>query len=167
MELIDKLGIDWKLLVAQIINFGILLFVLYRFAYKPILKMLQKRSQTIEDGLANAKKIENNLRDSEQSKGEILNAARQQGQSIITQAGEQAERTRAERLQAASLEVEEIISRAKQEITEAKLTMLKEVKQEVADLVIKATEKILQEKLDEKAQKAIVDRALAQIKENK
>jgi F-type H+-transporting ATPase subunit b len=167
MELIDKLGIDWKLLIAQVINFGILLFVLHRFAYKPILKMLQKRSQTIEDGLANAKKIEDNLRDSELNKNELLNAARQQGQSIITQAGEQAERTRAERLQAASKEVEDIISRAKQEIVEAKHVMLKEVKQEVADLVIQATEKILQEKLDEKSQAALVENALTQINKAK
>ena len=47
-ELFSKLGIDWKLLIAQIINFLVLLFVLYKFAYRPILSMLEKRTKKIE-----------------------------------------------------------------------------------------------------------------------
>mgnify|MGYP001588456271 CR=1 FL=1 len=63
MELISKLGIDWKLLVAQIVNFFILLFVLYKFAYKPVLEMLEKRSKTIEKGIHDAKASEERLKE--------------------------------------------------------------------------------------------------------
>ena len=57
-DLISQLGIDAKLLIAQVINFVVLLVVLYAFAYKPILKMLHKRTEKIEAGSKNAEKVE-------------------------------------------------------------------------------------------------------------
>ena len=85
MELITKLGIDWKLLIAQVINFFILLFVLHRFAYRPILKMLKKRTDTIDKSLSDVKQIEKNLAESNQKKDELLRTARQQAHKNDTE----------------------------------------------------------------------------------
>lgn len=57
MELFNALGVDLKILFAQLVNFAILFFVLYKFAYKPLLKLIDDRKDMIEDGVLNAKKI--------------------------------------------------------------------------------------------------------------
>ena len=67
-ELITKLGIDWKFLIAQIVNFLVLLFVLYKFAYGPILAMLEKRQKKIEKGLKDAEAATKNSKKAKKSK---------------------------------------------------------------------------------------------------
>lgn len=167
MELITKLGIDWKLLIAQVINFFILLFVLHRFAYRPILKMLKKRTDTIDKSMSDVKQIEKNLAESNQKKDELLRAARQQAQKILDEVTQKAETMRQEKLAATNHEVEEIVKRTKAELAQAKIELVKDVQNEISDIVVKAAEKVLKEKLTEKADRAIVEDALAQIIKSK
>ena len=61
MELLHKLGIDWRLLIAQLINFSVLLFVLYKFLYHPILNILEKRRKQIEENDIRTKSLEEKL----------------------------------------------------------------------------------------------------------
>ncbi|MFA5107079.1 MAG: F0F1 ATP synthase subunit B [Patescibacteria group bacterium] len=167
MELITQLGINWKLLIAQVINFFILLFVLYRFAYKPILRMLNKRTATIEKSLDDAKQIERNLAESAKEKEAALKSARQQAQKILDEVMQKAEALRQEKLKLANAEVEEIVKRTKAELAQAKITLVKEAQAEVADVVVQAVEKILLERLDEKKDRELVQRALAEIVKQK
>ena len=88
-ELLSKLGIDWKLLIAQIINFLVLLFVLWKFAYGPILAILDKRTKKIEQGLKDAEASRKKLADSEERQKEILKMARTEGKEIVEKAREQ------------------------------------------------------------------------------
>ena len=81
-ELFSKLGIDWRLLVAQLANFLILLFVLRRFAYKPLLKLLEERKQRIADGLANAQKAKSNLEEAEKERQEIISTAKKEHRKL-------------------------------------------------------------------------------------
>lgn len=163
MELIEKLGIDWKLLIGQLVNFAILLIILHRFVYRPVLRALQKRTDTIEQSLVNAKQIEENLTVSESEKDSILAKARQQAREIITEAMKTAEASRSEKLHAAAKEVEEIIMRARGEINQAKETMLKEVRTEVADLVVAASEKIMSEKIADSGNAKYIDEVVSAI----
>ncbi|MDD5342318.1 MAG: F0F1 ATP synthase subunit B [Patescibacteria group bacterium] len=167
MELIEKLGIDWRLIIAQIINFGILLFVLYRYAYKPILRMLNKRTETIAKSLTDAKQIEENLAISNSKKDEILREARKQAQRILEEVTLRGENMRQEKLQAANKEVEEIVRRTKEELAKAKVALVKEVRAEVADLVVQAAEKVLKERLDEKKDRELIESALAEVMKNR
>lgn len=167
MELITKLGIDWKLLIAQVINFFILLFVLYRFAYKPLLRMLNKRTETIAKSLEDAKQIDRNLAESAQEKETILKTARQQAQKILDEVMQKAEAVRQEKLTQANTEVEEIVARTKAELAQAKTALVKEAQAEVADIVIQAVEKVLLERLNEKKDQELVQNALAEILKEK
>ena len=72
MELLQKLGIDWRLLIAQLVNFSILVIILYKLLYKPVLKVLNDRKEKIEQGLKDAKSLGEELeRTKELQKREI------------------------------------------------------------------------------------------------
>ncbi|MBI3342004.1 F0F1 ATP synthase subunit B [Candidatus Curtissbacteria bacterium] len=91
MEIITKqFGIEPTLLLAQIVNFLIILFVLKKFFYKPIVKMLDERRTTIGESLKNAEEIEAKLKSTEEKTASILKSAQDQSQKIIESAQDQA-----------------------------------------------------------------------------
>ncbi len=83
MELLTSLGIEWKLLVAQIINFGILVFVLYKLVYKPLLKVLDERSKMVQDAKDGASKVDAKLEEIKRLEESTLAEARKRGAEII------------------------------------------------------------------------------------
>lgn len=163
-ELIQKLGIDWKLLIAQIINFLILLFVLYRFAYKPILSLMHKREKKIEDSLKNADKIQKELVDLEEKKAKEIQEARIKSQAIIDQASKSGDKLKEELKAEAKKESEEIVKKAKEEIEIAKNKMVSDAKKEVAEMVVSVSEKIIKKNLDDKANQALIEDTIKEIK---
>ena len=115
-ELLSKLGIDWRLLAAQLANFLILLFVLRRFAYKPLLKLLDERKQKIANGLANAQKAKSNLEEAEKERQEIISTAKKGASEIINLAETAAQKNREETLKEAKAGVEKIVTEARKQI---------------------------------------------------
>src|SRR5205085_6473837 len=81
-----QFGVDWPHLIAQIISFGIVAFLLQRFAYKPVLAILEERRQRIAEGLANAEKIKTELARAETQRQEILTQANSQALKLIEEA---------------------------------------------------------------------------------
>jgi F-type H+-transporting ATPase subunit b len=158
MELLQKLGINWKLLVAQIVNFLILLFVLYRFAYKPVLKLLNDRTKKIEKGLKDTELAHRKLQEITQKEKEMLSKARIEAQEILKKTEDMAKKSKDEMAQEAKAQAEKIIADAKSNIESEKTKMLREVKAEVAELVVMATEKVIGEKIDEKKDKELIDK---------
>jgi F-type H+-transporting ATPase subunit b len=77
-ELFTQLGIDWKLLLSQAVNFGLLLIILTFFAYKPLLRTLKERRTKIEEGLAKAEEADARLREAHRLKTEKLKEAEQE-----------------------------------------------------------------------------------------
>src|SRR5580704_4323951 len=71
----ETFGVDWPHFIAQLISFSVVAFLLYRFAYKPILDVLEERRHRIADGLANADKIKAELARTEADRLEVLNQA--------------------------------------------------------------------------------------------
>lgn len=159
-ELITKLGIDWKLLFAQIINFLVLLFVLYKFAYGPILAMLEKRQKRIEKGLKDADEARRKLAESEEKQKEILKKARVEAKEIIEKARLQSERVKSELAAEAKAQAEKVIADAKAEIDREKQKTILEIKSEIGELVVAAVERVLEEKIDEKKDKEIIEKSL-------
>ncbi|MBI4994616.1 F0F1 ATP synthase subunit B [Candidatus Peregrinibacteria bacterium] len=157
MELITKLGIDWKLLIAQIINFLILLFILYKFAYRPILEMLQKRSKTIEKGMHDAKASEERLKEIEQTRRSILDEAARSVGKLLEKAKTDAETMKKDLMAEASAQAEDLLRRTKAQVAEEKEKMTEDVKKEVAKFIILATGKILQREFSDADQKRLAD----------
>jgi len=159
-ELLTKLGIDWKLLIAQIVNFLVLLFVLWKFAYGPVLGMLDKRQKKIEKGLKDADEAHKKLVESEEKQKEILRKARTEAKDIVEKAHQQAEKSKSEIADEAKAQAEKIISGARVEIETEKAKSIAEIKSEIGGLVIAATEKIIGEKIDEKKDKELIEKAI-------
>lgn len=143
MEILAKLGIDWRILIAQLVNFGIVLFVLYRFAYKPLLSVLEKREQTIAQSLEDAKAIEKRVKETEERYSLILAKAQKEAAALIEEAGKIAEQKRNAALQKAKEDVAAVIADAKAKIATEKQTMLLEAKEQLGDLVIKAARAVI------------------------
>ncbi len=160
-ELLTSLGIDWRLFSAQLINFAILLLVLYKFAYKPVLKILDDRSQKIEKGLADAEESGKKLKEIEEKEREVLAQAKKEAKEIVEKAQEQAQINREELVKTAQEESEKIIQKAKKVAEEEKKKMVAEVKSEISVLVATAVEKIIDEKIDEKKDAQIINEVIS------
>lgn len=163
MELIDKLGIDWKLILAQIVNFGIVLFILYKFAYKPVLAMLDKRRHMIEKSVNDAKKSEEMLKEIEDMKDRALANVKEKTAEMMDQAAKEAARMKQEVLAEAAMEAKKTSDKAKAEIEAQKNAMVKEAKTEITKIVVFATAKILEKEFSEKDQERLMDDAAKEI----
>lgn len=159
-ELIKTFHIETNLLIAQIVNFTIVLLVLYKFAYKPILNLLNDRTKKIEKGLEDAKEAGEKLEKITEKEKEVLILAKKEAQEIIKKSEEEAKINANSLVLEARNQTEKIMEEAKEDIGREKNKMLAEVKSEVADLVIAATEKIIGEKLDKEKDRDLIEKAI-------
>ena len=158
--IVSTFHVNVELLIAQAVNFLIIFLILYFFAFKPISKIMQERTATIEKSLDDAKKIEENLASAEAESQAILSRAQKEYSEIINQANKSAEENRQKLIAKTKEEVAEIIKKEKENIQVEKEAMLKEVRGEVAELVVLATEKIIKEKLDSQKDHEIINNAI-------
>jgi F-type H+-transporting ATPase subunit b len=135
----DKLGIQWKILVSQTISFSIVFFVLWRFAYKPIFAMLQARREKIAEALANAEKIKGDVARTEVERQKILADAGDQANKLIDDARQAASRVREQETQKAIAAAEQIVVKAREAAAQERAQMLAQLKREVGRLVVQTT----------------------------
>lgn len=159
-ELIKTFHIDYKILIAQVVNFTIVLFVLYKFAYGPLLKAMNDRTKRIEKGLKDAEEVGKKLQETEDREKEVLTNAKREAQSIIESAEKTALKNKEDLLEEAKKKSEEIVDNTRKQLEEEKKRMLSEIKSEVADLVVAATGKVIDEKMDDKKDKEIIERSI-------
>jgi F-type H+-transporting ATPase subunit b len=138
-EVARTFGVDWTHLLAQSVSFGIVCAVLYAFAYKPILAILEARRQQIAGGLANAEKIKAELARIEVERQDVLTRAGAEGKQLIEEARAAAARVRAEETRKATHDAEQIIVRAREAAVRDHARMLAELKREVGRLVVQTT----------------------------
>lgn len=160
MELLNNLGINAKLLIAQIVNFLILLFVLYKFAYGPVLKLLDERTNKIERGLKDAENAQKKLAEISGKEKEILIKAKKQAQEIVAKAEEIAIKNKEEIIVSAKEQSEKILADSAKKIETEKVLMFQEVKKQVAELVVAATGKIIDEKMNAEKDKELIEKLI-------
>jgi F-type H+-transporting ATPase subunit b len=135
----DALGIQWKILLAQTISFSIVLFFLWRFAYRPIFSMLEARREKIAEGLANAEKIKTQLAKTEADRLAVLAQAGDLANKMIEEARAAAAHVREVETQKAIAAAEQIITKAREATAQDHARMLDELKREVGRLVVQTT----------------------------
>src|SRR3989338_7594104 len=128
MELIEKFAIDWRTLLAQIVNFLIVLAVLYKFAYKPVLKMLRDRTAKIDKSLKEAATIQHRLDQLAREKTVILRQAKKEAQQLLEQAGQQAQANSQSTLTETKERVQAMTDAARREIQAARHSLVDEVR---------------------------------------
>jgi F-type H+-transporting ATPase subunit b len=135
-------GLDWPHFIAQVISFCIVTFVLYKFAYHPVLKMLEERRQRIAESLANADKIKEELANAEARSREIIDKANVTANKFIEEARQAAAKTLEVETQKAIATANDIASKARQ-ANEAELVRMKgELRKEVGRLVVATSAKV-------------------------
>jgi F-type H+-transporting ATPase subunit b len=162
-QIAQTFGVDWQHLIAQIISFGIVCFVLYRFAYQPVLAVLEKRRQQIAEGLSNAANIKAELARTEAQRQEKMAEVNAQATKMIEEARAAARRVEETETQKARAAAEQILVNAREAAERDHDRMLAELKREVGRLVVQTTAavtgKILtpqdQQRLTEEAEKQL------------
>jgi F-type H+-transporting ATPase subunit b len=132
-------GVDWSHLLAQVVSFGIVCLILYRFAYRPVLRMLEVRRQQIAQGLANAAQIKAELAKTEAQRQEVLAQATAQATQFIEEARAAAARVQQQETQKARAAAEQLLSKAREAAAQEHARLLAELKREVGRLVVQAT----------------------------
>lgn len=148
MDALAQLGIDWKLLLAQVVNFGILLFILKRYAYQPMLQLMDERAARIEKGLKDAEAAEQKLRSVEEEEKAILAGARQQAKELLVETDKAAKERDALKLSETEARVKKLFSDAETKLEDDRARMIEDAKRELSETVMLAVEKILKEKTD-------------------
>jgi len=149
---VDALGIEWSLLLAQIVNFLILIVLLRLFLYQPVLNMLNARKERIAQSMKDAERVSAAAREAEQEKGKVLEQARREAQEIRAQATRDAEKIAQEVRSRADVEATEIRMKAQVEAEKQAELALADANKQIAELAILATEKLLGRELANKTE---------------
>ena len=156
----ESLGLHVPSLIIYLVNFGLLLGLLYLFAYKPILRMMDQRSDRIRESLEAAERARDESARSQEDTQQRLNEARLEGQRLIDQAREMAERYRNEEADKARQEAEAFVARAREDIQRERDAAVQEVRSHFAELAIVAAERVIERTLDRDAHGEIIARVL-------
>jgi F-type H+-transporting ATPase subunit b len=157
------LGIDWKLLIGQLINFAIILAVLWKWVFGPVSKKLTERANKIEKSLIDADRIAKEKLEFEKWHAEQMVNARHEATTIVAQAQKDATQVKDATLAKTREEQEKLVEQAKKQIQDEKAEALRAAKGELADLVTNATEKIIRQKLDAKKDEGFIKDILKSI----
>jgi F-type H+-transporting ATPase subunit b len=136
-------GLDAPHFIAQVVSFSLVTFLLYKFAYHPILTLLEDRRQRISDGLANAEKIKAELARTEAMQREVLEKANVQANKLIEEARAAAARVQEQETQKAIAQAEQIIAKAREATTLERNKMLADLRREVGTLVVRTTTQVI------------------------
>jgi F-type H+-transporting ATPase subunit b len=154
-----QFGVDWWKLISQIISFSIVCFVLNKFAYHPVLQVLEERRRRIEEGLANAAKIKVQLAEAQKQAEEVMAQANVAATKLIEEARSAAKSLQERESQRAIGEAEQIIAKARSATQAEHQKMLADLKREVGRLVIDTTAKVTGKVLTGDDQKRLSEEA--------
>lgn len=156
----SALGIDLRSLIVYLINFLVLLGVLYLVGYKPILRMMDQRSARIRESLEAAERARQESVQASQEVKARLEATRKEAQAILDQAAALGEKLREEARGQARQEAQAIIERAQADIGRQRDEALAELRRQFADLTIRAAERVIVRSLDRDAHRKLIEEAL-------
>lgn len=157
---IADLGFNLPLLVAQFVNFTLLLVVLWAVGWKPLTRMLDERRERIRESLEAADRTKAQVAETERQVQEQVEAGRREAQNLIAQAQEIASRIQTDARSQAQDDAEAMLVRARSEIQLERDQALADLRKEFADLTISAAEKVIQSSLDRTAHRRLIDQAL-------
>ncbi len=164
---LSAIGLDWRALIFQVINFAILLTLLKLFAYKPIMSMLARRQQTIEEGLRTAAQAAHEKERLHADRQRVMKEAEQEAHQIVQQSKQQAVSIKETAETEAKNKTDKMVEQAKLRIEQEADNARAQLKGELKSLVAQATEKIIDVKLDADKDKELLDRALQEAQQAK
>ena len=162
-ETLNTLGIYWPKLIAQTINFAIVLFVLWKFAYRPVLAILEERRQRVAESMRNAERMKAELAQAQVNRDKILADTNAQANKLIEEARAAAARVQEREIQKAIAAANQIVAKAR-EASEAELVRMKaELRKELVRLVAETTAKVSGKVLTLEDQKRLAEETTKQL----
>jgi F-type H+-transporting ATPase subunit b len=159
----EQLGVDPIKLGIQAFNFLLLLFILQRFAYRPLLRMMDERSSRIRNDLDEARRLREAGEQDRENYRAQLNRARDEARAILEEANNVAARIRQQAMADAEAQNAVSIQRARDEIARERDQAIAELRREVGDLAIQVATQVVGRSLDSTDHRRLVDEALAQV----
>ena len=156
----EGLGINLPTLLAQVVNFALLLGLLYLVAYKPIMRMLDERSRKIKESMEQTELIKQQAERAEEEVKKQLETAGKEGMKIVARAMHTGEEVRQKAQHEAKQDAEILIGRARVEIQRERDGAIDELRKEFADLTIMAAEKVIEKSLDKPTHRQLIDKVL-------
>lgn len=154
-DLFGTLGIDWTLLILQIISFAILVFILAKFIYPPIVAMLDRNDKKIADAVKATEEAQKNANDMEAKTAELLDQSRREAAEIVAAAKRESEEIIIKAEEDATLRAEAVMANARDDLDRDIERAREELRSEVVELVALATEKIVNTKINAEDKKLI------------
>lgn len=164
MDVLTEFGINGWLLSAQVVNFLILLFILKRFFYKPLLKVLEERKQKIAQSMKNAEEIEKTLAKTEEDREKRLEKAADEAKKILGEAQRSAVDIIEEARSKASDDIASMVKKGQASLEIERERLHQEIRAELAEIVGIALEKVIDKALSSKEQKALIEKSVKEIK---
>lgn len=161
-DLLGTLGINAKLFFAQLVNFTIVLFVMWRWVYRPLVRMMDARAKDIAEGLEHAKRADARLIEADAEKARIVEAAHAEAHAVLEETRAHVEAMRREQRERATQEMEQVAKEARAAIATERQAAFDTLKQDVAELVALSTAKVAAG-LDANAQRQLIARAITEI----
>ncbi len=161
----EKLGVDLTSLIWQAVNFLILLFLLQRFLYKPIIGMLDARAQRVRDSMAEADRAREQAAKTTEECRTLLNQARRDASEVVNNATRQAQSMLEQARKDAAEERQARLNRALEEIEQARKQAAADLRRQVADLVVLAAGRVIGRSLDTQQHYAVIDEMLHEARE--
>jgi len=162
-SVLGTLGINWKLFLAQLVNFAIVLFIFWKWVVKPLGSTLMKRTEKIEEGLKNADQMEEEKRKFDEWKTAEMKKVRVEADHILRTTTDTANQIKQDTIVDAQTQASKVLEQAKASIESEKVQMMKEAKTELATLVIAASEKILRTKLDPRKDHELINESMKNV----
>lgn len=159
----EQLGINWGLLIAQIVNVVLLVWLLSRFLYTPILNMLNERTNRIQESLREADQVKEQLANAKRDYDAEIAKARQEAAGILAQAQERARVQASEIVAQARQEADRARTEARDQALQEREQILREVKGQVAELVTLTATKVLGAELSAKGHDQLIADSLSQL----
>jgi F-type H+-transporting ATPase subunit b len=158
-SLIHSFGIEWKLIIAQVINFGILAFVLFKLVYKPLLKVLDERETMVKDAQEKSSSIESKMDEIKALEEKVLSEARVHSQKLIKDAEASALNLKNKLSEEAHASAEKIVKEAQNKLAADQSKRDEELKKEIKNIVAGAIEATVGKYIDENAKSKLADEA--------
>ncbi len=156
----ETLGVHLPSLLIYLVNFLLVLGLLFAFAYRPILRLMDQRADRIRESLEASERAREEAASSQQAVEDQLVEARREGQRIMDQSREAAERFRAEEMERARNEAENFVARAQADIQRERDAAIEEVRSNFSDLAITAAERVVRRSLDRQAHEDLITQVL-------
>ena len=154
------MGINLPGLITQLISFAILVFLLSRFLYKPVVKLLDERAEKIKKGLSDAESASKGAEEAASKIEEELSQARLEGKKLIEAARDASNQLREDEKEKISAEISQMMEKAKKEINSERDSAILELKNRFGELVVDAAGKVIEKEIDEKSHSELIKKAL-------